>query len=92
MFTIQFIHRALGWILCMLIPGFWRYTRGFELTTQQDWAITMFMNIVIFQFFLGILTIICKVPIWLGVLHQLGALMLIIVGTLTYFLVNNTSD
>ncbi len=91
-FTVQFIHRTLGWILCMLIPGFWRYTRGFDLTLQQDRAITIFMNILIYQFLLGMLTLLWVVPIWLGVLHQAGALILVIGCTYTYFLINNTTD
>ena len=91
-FTVQFIHRMLGWILCMLIPGFWRYTRGFNITTQQDRAISILMNIIIFQFLLGMLTLIWVVPVWLGVLHQAGALILVIGCTYIYFLVNNTTD
>ena len=89
-FTVQFIHRILGWTLCMLIPGFWRYTRGFNLTIQQDKAITFFMNIILFQFLTGMLTLLWVVPIWLGVIHQIGALILVIGFTYTYFLITNT--
>ena len=90
--TVQFIHRMLGWGLCMLIPGYWRYTRGFNLTHQQDFAITTLMNIVILQFLLGMLTIIWVVPIWLGVLHQAGAFVLLAVCVCSYFLINNISE
>ena len=75
--TVQFIHRCLGWILCFLIPGFWRYTRGLMLTTQQNTAIILFLYIIIIQFFLGMLTLLWVVPIWLGVLHQAGAFLLL---------------
>jgi len=88
-FTVQFIHRILGCWLCMLIPGFWRYSRGFDLTPQQDFAITAFMNIVILQFVLGILTLIWVVPVWLGVLHQAGAFVLLATWVYIYFLFNN---
>ena len=91
-FTVQFIHRILGYILCMLIPGFWRYTRGFNLTLQQDQAITIFMYILICQFLIGILTLLWVIPIWLGILHQSGAIILVIGWTYTYFLVNNTKN
>ena len=91
-FTVQFVHRMLGWGLCMLIPGFWRYTRGFDITPQQDFAITALMNIVIIQFLLGMLTLIWVVPVWLGVLHQVGAFVLLACWVYNYFLINNISE
>jgi len=91
-FTVQFIHRMLGWGLCMLIPGFWRYTRGFDITSQQDFAITTLMYVVIFQFVLGMLTLIWVVPIWMGVLHQAGAVVLLAAWIYNYFLINNISE
>ena len=89
-FTVQFIHRILGWVLCMLIPGFWHYSKSFELTLQQNQAIIILVNVLIGQFLLGMLTLIWVVPIWLGILHQFGALILVIACTYTYFLINNT--
>ena len=89
-FTVQFIHRMLGWGLCMLIPGYWRYTRGFNLTPQQDFSTTALMNVVIVQFLLGMLTLIWVVPVWLGVLHQTGAFVLLAVWVYNYFLFCNT--
>jgi cytochrome c oxidase assembly protein subunit 15 len=91
-FTVQFIHRMLGWGLCMLILGFWRYTRGFDITPQQDFAITTLMNVVIIQFLLGMLTLIWVVPVWLGVLHQAGAFVLLASWVYSYFLINNISE
>ncbi len=90
--TVQFIHRILGWGLCMLIPGYWRYTRGFDLTLQQDFAITALMNIVIVQFLLGILTLLWVVPVWLGILHQAGAFVLLAAWVLSYFLISNVTE
>ena len=90
--TVQFIHRILGLVLFMLISGFWRYTRGFNLTPQQDWLITILMNIVIFQFLLGIFTLLWMVPIWLGVLHQVGAILLLAAWVSSYFLINNIEN
>ena len=88
--TVQFIHRWLGVALCLLIPGFWRYTRGLTLTLQQDTAITLLFYIVIIQFFLGMLTLLWVVPIYLGVLHQAGALLLLADSVYIYFLINYT--
>ena len=88
--TVQFIHRWLGWVLCFLIPGFWRYTRGLMLTSQQNTAVTLFLYIIIIQFFLGMLTLLWVVPIWLGVLHQAGAFFLLATSVYTYFLISYT--
>jgi cytochrome c oxidase assembly protein subunit 15 len=73
----------------MLIPGYWRYTRGFTLSPQQDFAITALMNIVILQFLLGMLTLIWVVPVWLGVAHQAGAVILVLSGVYCKFLLDN---
>ena len=91
-FTVQFIHRMLGWSLCMLIPGYWRYTRGFNLTPQQDFAITALMNVVIVQFLLGMLTLIWVVPVWLGGLHQAGAVILLMTAVYIRFLLNSVES
>ena len=88
--TVQFIHRVLGWFLCFLIPGFWRYTRGFMLTDEQNQVITWFLYIVLFQFFLGMLTILFMVPVWLGVMHQAGAFLLLATWVYVYFIVSHS--
>ena len=87
--TVQFIHRLLGWGLCLLIPGLWRYTRGLMLPSHLDKAVTLFVYIIIIQFILGILTLIWVVPIWLGVMHQVGAFLLVAVAVYNYFLISN---
>ena len=91
-FTIQFIHRMLGWILCMLIPGFWRYCKGFELTPQQEKAIDWLLWTILIQFGLGVLTLIMVVPVWLGVLHQAGAVVLLMTAVYNRFLLNNVES
>ena len=54
--------------LTMLIPGFWRYCKGFELTPQQEKAIDWLLWAILIQFGLGVLTLIMVVPVWLGCL------------------------
>ena len=87
--TVQFIHRWLGCVLCLIIPGFWRYTRGLTLTPQQNVAVTLLLYIVIIQFTLGMLTLIWVVPIWLGVLHQAGAFLLLAISLYNSFLIHH---
>ena len=91
-FTVQFIHRMLGWILCMLIPGFWRYCKGFELTPQQEKAVDWLLWTILIQFGLGALTLIMVVPVWLGVLHQAGAVVLLMTAVYNRFLLNNVES
>ena len=90
--TVQFIHRYIGWILCFLIPGFWRYTRGLMLNTHQDQAISWLLKIVIIQFLLGMLTLVWVVPVWLGVMHQAGAFILLAAWVYTYFVVSYAEE
>ena len=87
--TVQYIHRWLGLGLCILIPGFWRYTKGLVLTSQLNMAITLFLYIIIMQFFLGMLTLIWVVPVWLGVIHQAMAFLLVAIAVYNYFLISN---
>ncbi len=88
-FTVQFIHRLLGWVLTMLIPGFWRYCKGFQLTPQQVKAIDWLLWAILIQFGLGVLTLIMVVPVWLGVLHQAGAVILLMTAVYIRFLLNS---
>jgi len=87
--TVQFIHRYLGWLLCMLIPAYWNYAKSFKLSTQQNIATNLLLYITIGQFFLGMFTLIMVVPIWLAVFHQLGAILLLSISVYNYFLINN---
>ena len=86
--TVQFIHRLLGWILCMLIPGFWRYCKGFVLNEDQEKAIDWLLWTILIQFGLGVFTLLMVVPVWLGVMHQVGAVILLMVAVYNKFLMN----
>ena len=49
-----------------------------------------FLYIVIGQFLLGMFAILFVVPIWLGVMHQAGACLLLANCVYIYFLTNHT--
>ncbi|WP_394907194.1 COX15/CtaA family protein [uncultured Mesonia sp.] len=74
---IQFIHRTLAYAVVLVILIIWYKTRKMNLEAQQNIAINTLLILVIFQFILGVLTIIHKVPLALGLAHQLGAFLLI---------------
>lgn len=83
--TVQWIHRALGWALLALalaaIPLLGRATRGW----LAHRALLGVIGLTLMQFLLGVATLVLKVPIWLGVSHQVNAALLVLaVVTLWY--------
>ncbi len=76
-FTVQFIHRTLGWLLAISIFSLWFYARQFTLTKTQRGALNYLAGATALQFTLGVLTLIYAVPLILAAAHQAGALMLL---------------
>lgn len=74
---VQFIHRYLAYIVSGLVFYVWWRGSKYELSSLQKKGLLGMIFIVVFQFFLGVLTLIYSVPIWLGVLHQVGAFFLL---------------
>ena len=76
--SAQFHHRhiALFTTICILIYCYKNYTRSSDKIVKKC---SMFMSAIVFcQFFLGIFTLINMVPVYLGALHQTGAVILFI--------------
>ncbi len=75
---VQFIHRTVGLLIFILIALMWgmRNKAQWNLKSKQKYAINLAMGFVSIQVLLGIFTLIFNVPIWLGVIHQIGAFML----------------
>lgn len=77
--TVQFIHRYLGKILVVLgLWVWWKYRKSdvsSPLKTALNWTAIVFVG----QFLLGVFTLLFVVPVWLGVLHQFGAIVLLTV-------------
>ncbi|TBW28448.1 COX15/CtaA family protein [Gramella sp. KN1008] len=74
---VQFVHRYLAYIVVAIIGYIWYRSRKIELTGLQAKSIHFLLIMVFVQFLLGVLTLIYAVPIWLGVLHQVGAFFLL---------------
>lgn len=71
---VQFIHRNLAWLVAAVFIAFaCRERRNATLHGADRWLFVA----VIAQFVLGVLTLVMQVPIVLGVLHQLGAVLLL---------------
>ena len=76
--SAQFHHRhiALFTTICILIYCYRNYTQSSDKIVKKC---SLFMSIIVcFQFLLGILTLINMVPVYLGALHQTGAVILFI--------------
>ena len=80
---VQFVHRILAYIVVAMIAIIWNKARKLELTKFQSRGINWLLAIVAMQFILGVLTLMLGVPVWLGVLHQVGAFFLLASMTFT---------
>jgi len=71
--TVQFIHRTLGIVVLGIVVGIWIKARKRHTLEKLSGILLAIVGV---QFVLGVLTILMKVPVLLGVLHQFGALLL----------------
>lgn len=74
---VQFIHRTLAivifiWVVAIYVKGMQRLFDPLQLK-----SIRLMLIFVLIQFGLGITTLLLHVPIYLGILHQLCALLLL---------------
>lgn len=75
---VQFVHRTLAYAVAVFMLAIWyKATRKDDLTVLQKKGVNSLLIIVGFQFLLGVLTLLLAVPVWLGVLHQVGAFILL---------------
>lgn len=71
--TVQLVHRALFWLLLILIPILWWQTRR----TAAKVAGHHLLGLFVLQATLGIATLLLAVPIPLAAAHQAGAVLLL---------------
>tara|TARA_R110002072_G_scaffold239261_6_gene397220 strand:+ start:633 stop:1676 length:1044 start_codon:yes stop_codon:yes gene_type:complete len=74
---VQFFHRYLAYAVIGLVVLIYFKSRKLKLELSQSKGINALLIVVSFQFLLGILTVIYAVPLSLGLLHQLGAFLLL---------------
>tara|TARA_B100001059_G_scaffold137298_1_gene137570 strand:- start:4239 stop:5252 length:1014 start_codon:yes stop_codon:yes gene_type:complete len=74
---VQFVHRTLAYVVVVFIITIWYKTKNTILTAWQTKGINGLVIMVGIQFFMGILTLLLAVPVWLGVLHQVAAFVLL---------------
>ncbi|MBC2845654.1 COX15/CtaA family protein [Winogradskyella flava] len=74
---VQFVHRTLAYIVVILILSIWYKATRLDIKKWQVRGVNALLIMVGVQFLLGVLTLILAVPVWLGVLHQVGAFILL---------------
>lgn len=75
--TVQFNHRIIAYVLCLMIPALWFMSRRYSLSPRSKTILNLFVVMLIIQVGLGISTLLLVVPVSLGVMHQGGALILL---------------
>ncbi len=74
---VQFVHRTLAYVVVAFIIAIWLRMRKLIVTRYQLIGMNTLLVGVGIQFLLGVLTLIYAVPVWLGVVHQVGAFLLL---------------
>ena len=81
MAAVQFDHRAIAWVLALLIPMFaWRVRGSDRLPDATRRAAALLLLMIVVQIALGIGTLILVVPVALAAAHQAGAVLLFAAG------------
>jgi cytochrome c oxidase assembly protein subunit 15 len=75
--AVQFIHRWLALATAGLALAVWWRQGALALDSSQRLARQLLLAAVALQLTLGIATLLAKVPVWLGTLHQGGAVVLL---------------
>ena len=81
---VQFIHRVIGWALLFCAALLFFRIKKLEDFDQRR-SIILLSSMIVIQFILGVSTLLFYVPLVLGVLHQLGALILVYLNTKTLY-------
>ena len=84
---VQFIHRMLAYIILILMVYFYHKKRNHVHTTAIKW-LTLSYLLVVFQVFLGIMTLLkikTGIPLVYGTLHQLVGILFIISLLFLYY-------
>ncbi len=75
--AVQFNHRLLAHLAALGCWGLWLLARLGRLPPDVRLAFDLLAAAALLQLLLGIVTILLAVPIWLGALHQAGAILLL---------------
>ncbi|MDG4716360.1 COX15/CtaA family protein [Winogradskyella marincola] len=74
---VQFVHRTLAYVVVIFILSIWYKATRNDISKWQSKGVNSLLIVVGIQFLLGVLTLLLAVPVWLGVLHQVVAFILL---------------
>jgi cytochrome c oxidase assembly protein subunit 15 len=74
-FNIQFVHRTIAWVIFFFTIFLFKKVKDSQVNTN---AALLILLAVILQFLLGVGTLIYHVPVTLAVIHQLGAVLVLL--------------
>jgi cytochrome c oxidase assembly protein subunit 15 len=80
--TVQFNHRLVAYLLCLVIPVYWFVARRHRLESHTHSLLHLLLAMLAVQVALGITTLIYVVPVSLAAAHQAGALLLLTLALL----------
>jgi cytochrome c oxidase assembly protein subunit 15 len=75
--AVQFNHRALAVLTLAAALALWVWSRRLALSPRAQSACSLVAAMALVQFGLGVSALLLVVPVWLGALHQAGALALL---------------
>ena len=75
MATVQFDHRLIAWMLVLIVPALWIASRHGDLSSRARIAASVMVCALGMQFALGVATVLMRVPVVLGTMHQGGAVL-----------------
>jgi heme a synthase len=87
--TVQWMHRLLGTVLGVVAIGFYLRVRSGVVDAASRRMNAALLGLILFQYLLGVLTLIYRVPVTLGVAHQAAAMVIFGVWLLWLHRVHN---
>jgi len=74
---VQFVHRYIAYVIVLLVIWIAIKARRYTQSPQQKLAVRLISGMVGIQFILGVGTLMMGVPVYMGLIHQIGAFVLL---------------
>ena len=74
---VQFVHRTVAYVVVGLILFLYFKSKKYSLSVLQKKGLNTLVFVVFLQFVLGVFTLLYSVPLWLGLIHQITAFILL---------------
>jgi cytochrome c oxidase assembly protein subunit 15 len=85
--TVQFDHRMLAYLIILLIFIQLKWMK--QVSSNTIYQSTMYLfTFISLQILIGIFAVLSQVPIYMGVMHQIGAVLVYLSALRQFFLLN----